>query len=198
MGRNPNVPMTLGRTSSGAVKIKTDGGLRAVNCACCGSIDFQPCRDCPPVLGDWTFSLTGDQVGDLTTYQAPTTGTQYDPPRNCGAGLWSAFSGTSPSNQKYFFITLQRAAGGWYGAPVGTPCCWLLVLGVSGNFDYCCFMGYPDLCSVSSSDQVIITSDSPVGSYNFTVYGQCKPPCSTGEPDCQDEPFAFNFTVTVS
>ena len=29
--------MTLGRTSTGAVKIKTDnGGLRAVNCACCG------------------------------------------------------------------------------------------------------------------------------------------------------------------
>ena len=27
--------MTLGLTSSGAVKIKTDGGLRAVNCACC-------------------------------------------------------------------------------------------------------------------------------------------------------------------
>ena len=28
--------MTLGRTSSGAIKIKTDGGLRAVSCACCG------------------------------------------------------------------------------------------------------------------------------------------------------------------
>jgi hypothetical protein len=28
--------MTLGRTSTGAIKTKTDGGLRAVNCACCG------------------------------------------------------------------------------------------------------------------------------------------------------------------
>lgn len=27
--------MTLGRTASNAIKIKTDGGLRAVNCACC-------------------------------------------------------------------------------------------------------------------------------------------------------------------
>ena len=27
--------MVLGRTPSGAIKIKTDGGLRAVNCACC-------------------------------------------------------------------------------------------------------------------------------------------------------------------
>ena len=30
--------MTLGLTSSGAVKIKTDNGLRAVNCACCGGV----------------------------------------------------------------------------------------------------------------------------------------------------------------
>ena len=30
--------MTLGRTPEGAIKIKTDGGLRAVNCACCGGV----------------------------------------------------------------------------------------------------------------------------------------------------------------
>ena len=29
--------MTLGLSTSGAIKIKTDGGLRAVGCACCGS-----------------------------------------------------------------------------------------------------------------------------------------------------------------
>ena len=28
--------MVIGRSSTGAIKIKTDGGLRAVNCACCG------------------------------------------------------------------------------------------------------------------------------------------------------------------
>ena len=28
--------MTLGRTPAGAIKTKSDGGLRAVNCACCG------------------------------------------------------------------------------------------------------------------------------------------------------------------
>jgi hypothetical protein len=33
--------MTLGLTSTGAVKIKTDGGLRAVECACCNT--------CPPI-----------------------------------------------------------------------------------------------------------------------------------------------------
>jgi len=38
--------MTLGRTSSGAIKIKTDGGLRAVECACCAS----PCGVCHNLL----------------------------------------------------------------------------------------------------------------------------------------------------
>jgi hypothetical protein len=33
--------MTLGRSPSGAIKIKTDGGLRAVECACCGGIECQ-------------------------------------------------------------------------------------------------------------------------------------------------------------
>ena len=33
--------MTLGRTSSNAIKIKTDGGTtRAVECACCGGCNF--------------------------------------------------------------------------------------------------------------------------------------------------------------
>jgi hypothetical protein len=36
-----NAEMTLGRTSSGAIKIKTDVGLRAVECACCGSLGCQ-------------------------------------------------------------------------------------------------------------------------------------------------------------
>jgi hypothetical protein len=32
--------MTLGRTAEGAIKIKTDGGLRAVECACCDSLSY--------------------------------------------------------------------------------------------------------------------------------------------------------------
>jgi hypothetical protein len=60
-----NAEMTLGRTSSGAIKIKTDeagGGLRAVECACCGG----GC-DCgfatpinPPSDPDFTKRLRGD------------------------------------------------------------------------------------------------------------------------------------------
>lgn len=34
--------MIIGRTPSGAIKIKTDGGLRAVGCACCGGDECAP------------------------------------------------------------------------------------------------------------------------------------------------------------
>ena len=53
--------MTLGLTSSGAVKIKTDGGLRAVNCACCGGClcgSATPIN--PPDDPDFTKKLRGD------------------------------------------------------------------------------------------------------------------------------------------
>ena len=54
--------MTLGRTSSGAIKIKTDGGLRAVNCACCGGEcacgSATPIN--PPSDPDFTKKLRGD------------------------------------------------------------------------------------------------------------------------------------------
>ena len=65
--------MTLGRTSAGKIKIKTDTpkGLRAVNCACCVT---GPCSGCPylkdlmPAIGDppqkptsfnWEVTLSG-------------------------------------------------------------------------------------------------------------------------------------------
>jgi hypothetical protein len=35
--------MILGRTPEGAIKTKTDNGLRAVNCACCGAPVVCPC-----------------------------------------------------------------------------------------------------------------------------------------------------------
>lgn len=43
-----NAEMTLGRTSAGKIKIKTDTpkGLRAVECGCCG-----PCGGCPDLIG---------------------------------------------------------------------------------------------------------------------------------------------------
>lgn len=45
--------MTLGRTTEGAIKVKTDGGLRAVSCACC---------DCNgPTSGQNVFQITKEE-----------------------------------------------------------------------------------------------------------------------------------------
>jgi hypothetical protein len=47
--------MTLGRTSSGAIKIKTDGGLRAVECACCSC---EATCSCSPFCGFTQLKIT--------------------------------------------------------------------------------------------------------------------------------------------
>ena len=55
-----NLPMTLGRTASNAIKIKTDtagGGLRAVECACCSS-----CNCNPPLTVKYKFTDTFSQI----------------------------------------------------------------------------------------------------------------------------------------
>lgn len=43
--------MILGRSSSGAIKIKTDGGLRAVSCGCCEPMIIFYSYDTHPGLG---------------------------------------------------------------------------------------------------------------------------------------------------
>jgi len=48
--------MTLGRTSSGSIKIKTDGGLRAVECACCVPCYPECGKTEPPPPGKWKIA----------------------------------------------------------------------------------------------------------------------------------------------
>ena len=190
--------MTLGRTSSGAIKIKTDGGLRAVECACCGPTD--PCRDCPPVLGDWNFSFSGDQVTDVTEFEyetiiCPSDDCGYSDfppiaPRVC-LDSWDAY-GTGPyGTSRLYMINLIRASGGFSGLPAGSPCCWILDLYVQGFWEYQ-FDGFTDVCGLAHSGRQIILNENPVGSYDFTFYVQCLP------TQMQYPPFPFNFTVIVS
>ena len=63
--------MTLGRTSSGAIKIKTDGGLRAVSCACCGG------------CGCGSVAVSGDLLAvfeNMLTYPPCSGCSGYGPP----------------------------------------------------------------------------------------------------------------------
>lgn len=187
--------MILGRTPGGLIKIKKDDplGLRAVNCACCGPQGFQPCRDCAPLLANFTFSLTGDQVESLTEFQYPSIVCPSDncnlvpfpdiPPRTC-SDSWGAFSGEGTLFSKLFAISINRASTN--GELSG--CCWQLTLDVQGTFEFE-FMGFPDICAVNGSDSVNIISLNPAGSYPFTISAQCDP---------LGPPTDFNFTVTVS
>jgi hypothetical protein len=63
--------MTLGRTSSGAIKIKTDeagGGLRAVECACCGGCDGCGTYDFSKILSMYFVDPSGMSFFDSFTF----------------------------------------------------------------------------------------------------------------------------------
>jgi hypothetical protein len=110
--------MTLGRTSSNAIKIKTDGtaGLRAVECACCGP-------KCYPVPFDstgWAIipTATGNNIfnRDLTA-QMSFNGTEPAPPSEGGQ---RPFSKSSPP------FSIYRLQDGddcirWQGTRGGYP-----------------------------------------------------------------------------
>jgi len=187
--------MILGRTPAGLIKTKSDGalGLRAVNCACCGGPqDFQPCRDCAIFLGNFTFSLTGDQVDITEEFQYQPIICPSDncnlvpfpniPPRIC-SDSWDAF-GPGAAGTNLYGINIQRVSTN--GELSG--CSWQLNLGVVGTFEFI-FEGSPDICAVGGSDSVNITNLNPAGSYPFTISAQCDP---------FGPPTDFNFTVTVS
>jgi len=55
--------MILGRTSAGDIKIKTDGGLRAVNCACCVT-----CCPLPDSIKGKKFAVTSVSWSSIVSF----------------------------------------------------------------------------------------------------------------------------------
>lgn len=182
--------MTLGRSSSGAIKIKTDGGLRAVECACCGPTDFQPCRDCPPVSGNWTFSISGELVEDFIgefqhpSVYCPSAECFYNgfpqnlPPRVC-VDSWDAYS-----NNLLYQIFLYR-----FGESLNT-CGWRLEFSMSGWY----FPPDGDPCQLGCGGAVEILGNSPTGSYPF----DCVVICDIFNPDGPPTQSTFTSTTTVT
>ena len=86
--------MTLGRTSSGAIKIKTDGeaGLRAVSCACCN-----PCDGCT------TFRAITEATSIVITHTRPGW---YTTSKN--------FSTTAPAKTENVILASGPYGGGPY------------------------------------------------------------------------------------
>ena len=139
--------MTLGLTSTGAVKIKTDdGGLRAVNCACCGC-------PCPPPAGRWRI----EQVlyfGDPLTITERTDYNDYGP---CGyleaktaEGFWVAI-----------FWECYFGNPRWSGDAIVPPA----YQGDCGDSDY--MSGYASPEAFSNDSSVGIAA----GDYDSVCYG---------------------------
>lgn len=123
--------MILGRTTSGAIKIKTDGGLRAVSCGCCESfqltvkyswegtgqrdLDTQTTAFGESVGfgcgsgGTYVQWITGDNTGQDAVEQVDI---RVEDARR--AGLWSS-------------STNIQAFAGWYGPAEGTGPAQLIV-----------------------------------------------------------------------
>ena len=86
--------MVIGRSSTGAIKIKTDSplGLRAVNCACCGGCDCYTARPINPESDpDFTKKLRGDDPSvtafGSVTIDCTVTSSDWDPPRTFSANV---------------------------------------------------------------------------------------------------------------
>jgi len=133
--------MTLGLTSTGAVKIKTDeegGGLRAVECACCESPPIACGYTCIPtpaslksILQNWktvvvTYDWPADPDGLADTMSGSFELTPQDsssflypmqmpPPRNSVSGSLGG-----DQNCICFYIQERRLGASMYLAPAGS------------------------------------------------------------------------------
>jgi hypothetical protein len=177
--------MTLGRTPTGAIKIKTDGGLRAVECACCESIHPDACRDCPPFLWEFNFSVSGISLSGTIQEQFPAI---VCPSENCNLEEdFSAFSDIQPRTCSDAFAAYDPIYGAKYaqvtlGRENYNGCTWVLSLLLLGNFF--------DGGYVNFSEGKIITSLDPRGSYVFQLFYQDRPP--------PDPPTEYNIVVSVT
>jgi len=203
--------MILGRTSSGAIQIKTDSpkGLRAVECTCCVPVDpgFNPCKDCVSVIEDWTFSLSGNLVRNYSGQNqfdaniCPGTNCNLQDfpsnlsPRTC-SDSWTAYLYYNPETGEYaeYAISLNRSSLN------NTPatCGWTVRLQLFGSL-YISEIG--DMCSFGYDDSVFTSDLNPAGSYNFQVFAPCLPPCDPLMPPgfpCGDPTALGTHTVTIS
>jgi len=119
--------MILGRTPAGAIKTKTDGGLRAVNCACCVSVcvqyDESPSWVWQEIPANIASALLSSNIYADLSASSPTASVSF---QNV---LFSGPSQPSPGICEYMFtlsigeeesgafistIYLIKALGKWY------------------------------------------------------------------------------------
>jgi len=104
--------MTIGRTTAGAIKIKTDSpGLRAVNCACCGG-GGSCCMYSAQGLYDGVYSV--DDLPDSIIVDGVTLqkGVYIYGESALEPEISGAFYG-SP-NEEFYETTIKLSQGTWY------------------------------------------------------------------------------------
>ena len=145
--------MTLGRTSSGAIKIKTDGGLRAVSCACCAP----PCNCNPPLTVKYKFTAAsfGSILNLVWQGSTSTNGQFWDP---CGTLVAATSTGhTISANRRCTNGTTPHWFDGWE------------IYAVGGNNNECYYL------------LAWVFGDSPVGTHtlvgNFCYDEEVACPC---------------------
>jgi len=154
--------MTLGRTSTGAIKIKTDGEdskPRAVNCACCGGCG------CVSVAG---VLINGVPLSDIL--DAATTGTvtfnSYNPP-----GGWPTSDWIQNSNGWQVLFEYSEIAQLTWDSTAKTLCgggdnafdVWQF-----GPTDGCCFPG-------ASCSETTVSVNGHAFSANWLSFGGSNP-----------------------
>ena len=182
--------MTLGRTSTGAIKIKTDSpGLRAVECACCQPPI--PCYDCPPFFGDLNFSVSGDFSGSVQTFNFdPQLGPDGQTCVDSCDGYSAAGSGNGFATHG---VTLRRE---YITGPDGPICGWVLIMGFTTQDSTTGPDGFPTECNFSGTGGIEISGVDPKGTYSFTLSGGCSGSTFDGSTFMENR--SYNFTVVVS
>ena len=206
--------MTLGRTSSGSIKIKTDepgGGLRAVGCACCGS--FDPCFSCPPVFGDWTISASGGPL-PLAYVENYETGPEGSDRRICrDEGYVFAISPDDPCFFEYPYQCDQSQISAIFyrsGTTLAT-CGWTLefsagfelfrpvtLYGPDGEVEV-----VPDWPILSKTvpqpnPPIFILGDNPAGTFSILTESFPNPNGIPTGWTIEAPSFAFNYTLTIT
>ena len=149
--------MTLARTSSGAMKIKTDeagGGLRAVNCACCGG----EC-DCysAPVSGELLEILRGiSSASDITCNGVPPD--NFDIIDGGFSAFWTDYEnqGVPATGMLFSNACLFLESFAFNALSLGAP----ERIGPDGTQISCCILQGGVPCIEGEEDDIVINGKS--------------------------------------
>ena len=199
--------MTLGRTSSGAIKIKTDApGLRAVECGCCGGQE-----ECVGTEGQHSIAISAEHFnswkkGGKLLVAASISGecsgnyseTITVPPKTCVVG-WSqsgpeCFSEFDPEGQAQgasCSFSVLKSENGFFVTVQG---------GITCQFEYRPFEGGPVFACAPKSSSVGHEPDPNDPSQNWSVsyanFLGAQIPYQLNAPNqgSQASSWSFNFT----